>query len=202
MSKKAISIYMAATCAIGVICPGRFVCGFIVAFEIVLLMLSGDLFRSLLSLLKIEKLNQVLLLLFVVYVTVMIKELLKFIMPMIALQMGFLFYLPAISTFTTVFLLEENNNSLVENLKSNTPASLLFAGYILLITLIRDIFGYGTLSLPKVGAPFELIIFNPESVSAMTFLATIPGSLVLTALILALFLFIENKIHILQKVGF
>lgn len=202
MTKKAISVYMAATCAIGIICPGRFVCGFIIAFEIIFLMVTGDLFRALLKTLKLEKMNQSLLLVFVVYLTIMMKEILKFIMPMMALQMGFLLFLPAISTFTTVFLLEENNNSLSENLRSDFPAAFLFAAYILLITIIRDIFGYGTFTLPKLGSPLEFVIFNPISVSSMTFLATIPGALVLTSLLLALFLFLENKIHILQKVGF
>ena len=202
MSKKAISIYMAATCAIGIVAPGRFVCGLVIAVEIFLLMILGDLFRSLLKTLKLEEMQQVLLLMFVVYITVMVKQLLKLLMPELALQMGFLLFLPAISTFTTVFLISEDSLSLQERLRSDFPAALLFASYILLVSIIREILGYGTFTLSHIGEPLEFVIFNPSSVSAMTFLATIPGALILTSLLLALFLFVENKFYILQKAGF
>lgn len=201
MSKKAISVYMAATCAIGIVSPGRFVCGLVIAVEIFMLMILGDLFRSLLKVLKLEKIQQVLLLIFVVYITGMVKLFLTFIMPELALQMGFLLFLPAISTFTTVFLIAEDNLTLKNRLASDFPAALLFASYMLFVSLLRDFFCYGTISLPNIGRPLEIVLFNSESVSAMTFLATIPGALILTSLLLALFLFIENKIHILQKVG-
>ena len=107
MTRKAISIYMAATCAIVIVAPGRFVCGIVIAIELICLMLFGLLLKSLLKKMNLEKIEQVLILSFVIFFTVFFKQILVQIMPVIALQLSFVIFLPSISTFTTVFLLED-----------------------------------------------------------------------------------------------
>lgn len=201
MTKKAISVYMAATCAISIITPGRFVCGIIFSVEICLLMLCGILFRALINLCKLQKVRQILILMFVVYLTMFYKNLLIIIMPELALQLGFSLFLPTISTFSTVFLMEDKTTSLKENLKNDLPGALLFSVYTLFISFVRDLLGFGTITLPAIGSFKEYIIFDTQSVSAASFVATIPGSLVLSALLLSLYLFVENKFHILKRAG-
>lgn len=201
MTKKAVSVYMAATCSMVIVAPGRLVCGIIFAVEIFLLMLFGILFKALMKKLKLHKLMQFCMLLFVVYFTLLFKNLLILFMPEIALQMGFLLFLPTISTFTTVFLLDKTDSTLKETFIKDFPLTFLFAGYILLFSLIRDIFGYGTISLPGAGRHIEIVIFNHPGISVMSFIATIPGALILTSLLLSLYLHLEKKYHILIKAG-
>ena len=57
MTRKAISIYMAAICAIVIVAPGRFVCGIVIAVELICLMLFGLLLKSLLKKMNLEKRN-------------------------------------------------------------------------------------------------------------------------------------------------
>ena len=192
---------MAATCAMVIVSPGRLVCGIVFALELCLLMVLGILFRALMKKIKLDKLLDVLTLCFVVYFTLLFKQFLILLMPEIALQMSFVLFLPSISTFTTVFLMDESGISLSENLRANLPSTLLFAGYMLLISLVRDVFGYGTLTLPAYGRHFELVLFNSDKVSVMPFLATIPGALMLTSLTLAAYLWFERKFHIMYKAG-
>lgn len=201
MSKRTISIYMAATCAISVIIPGRFVCGIILAVEIGFLMLFGILFRSLVEVLKLNKMKNPLVMIFVVYLTIFYKRLIIFLMPELVLQLGFVMFLPAISTFTTVFLMEDKKQSLLNELKDNMPGAMFFALYVLFISFIRDFFGFGTLTLPGTNGFHEYIIFDSEAVSAASFLATIPGALILSAVLLSAYLYVEKKFHIILKAG-
>lgn len=201
MTRKAISIYMAATCAIVIVAPGRFVCGIVIAIELICLMLFGLLLKSLLKKMNLEKIEQVLILSFVIFFTVFFKQILVQIMPVIALQLSFVIFLPSISTFTTVFLLEDNNMTLKESISKNMPVALVFASYILFVSLLRDIIGFGTITLPADGGHFEAVIFSESRISFATFFATIPGSLVLNALLLSLYLCIEKKLQIVKKAG-
>ena len=197
MTRKAISIYMAATCAIVIVAPGRFVCGIVIAVELICLMLFGLLLKSLLKKMNLEKTEQAIMLCFVIFFTVFYKQILIQIMP----QLSFVIFLPSISTFTTVFLLEENDMTLKESLLKNMPVALGFASYLLVVSLLRDIAGFGTITLPALGEHFETVIFSTEKISFLTFFATIPGSLVLTALLLSLYLCIEKKLQIVKKAG-
>lgn len=199
MTRKAISIYMAATCAIVIVAPGRFVCGILIAAELLILMLFGLLFKSFIKKIKIEKMEQPVMLCFVIFATIFCKRLIALFMPEVALQLGFVLFLPSISTFTTVFLLEETDMSLKESLKKDMPAAVLFAAYILLVSLIRDIIGFGTITLPASGHQLEFVLFSENRISSATFIATIPGSLILNALLLSAYLFVEKKMNIIKK---
>ena len=200
MTRKAISIYMSATCAMLIVAPGRFVCGILLASEVILLMLFGTLFRTLLKKIGLQKSSQTCVMLLTIFIVIFYKQLLILFMPEIAMQMGFIIYFPAITTFATVFLMENQQNNLKTELKQNMIPAFLFSIYSLLTSLFRDILGFGTITLPAVGKQLEIAIFNEDKVSALNFIATIPGSFVLSALLLAGYLAIERKLNILQKV--
>ena len=201
MTRKAVSIYMAATCAIVIVSPGRLVCGIAVAVELVCIMLFGLLLKALLKKMNLEKIAQVSILCFVIFFAVFYKQILIQVMPVLALQLSFVIFLPPISTFTTVFLLEEQEMTLKESLCKNMPVAFGFSVYILLVSLLRDVIGFGTITLPSVEKPFEAVLFSADKISFGTFFATIPGSLVLNALLLSLYLCIEKKFRIVKRAG-
>ncbi len=199
MTKKAISIYMTATCAMMIVAPGRFVCGILLALEVILIMLFGTLFRAFLRKIKLQKLSQTCVMILTISVVIFYKQLIILFMPEIAIQMGFIIYLPAISTFATVFLMEKQQESLKTELKQNMIPAFLFSLYSLLTSLFRDILGFGTITLPSMGKQLEIILFNEDKISPLNFIATIPGAFVLSALLLAAYLAIERKFNILKN---
>lgn len=201
MNRKTISIYMTATCAMSIVVPGRFAIGIIIAIEVLLLSIFGILFRNLLCILKIKELKSVAICSLIVAFTILFKQILILISPETALQLSFIIYLPAISSFSSVFLFEEKRRSLKEEISLNVSTSLVFAIYILIFSLIRDIIGYGTITLISLNKIIEIVIFDSNYIAAGTFFATIPGALVLSALFLAAFLTIEKKALIIKKVG-
>ena len=199
MTRKAISIHMALTCAIAVALPGRFAFAIIVAFELFFLMTTGTLFRSLLKVLKIKELKSIALCIFIVSMTMLFRELLTLLMPEVALQLSFAIYLPAISTFSSVFLFDEHNYTLKEELKENLIPALIFSVYILIQNLLRDLLGYGTFTLPAKGKIFEVLLIKSDRISFFSFLATIPGAIVISALFMALYLTFENRMRIFKR---
>lgn len=201
MTRKAISIYMTATCAMTIVIPGRFAVGIILAVEMLLLMLTGTLFSALLKKLRLDSMNTVSMCAFIVSFTVFFKQLLSLFMPETAVQLSFVIYLPSLSSLTTVFLIKTKQPPLKTSLLGNLAPTVIFSVYIIVFTLIRDIIGYGAVTVPAPGKMVEIVFF-PEAYTAFgTFFATIPGALVLSALFLSIFLAIEANFKILVKAG-
>lgn len=192
---------MTATCAVTIVIPGRLAVGIVLAAEMLLLTLAGTLFNSLLKKLRMDSMNTVSMCVFIVSFTVFFKQLLSLFMPETALQLSFVIYLPPLSSLTTVFLIRTKHPPLKTSIPANLAPAVIFAVYIIVFTLIRDIVGYGTITLPAPGKAAEFVFF-PESYTAFgTFFATIPGALVLSALFLTVFLTIEENFKILIKAG-
>ena len=64
---------------------------------------------------------------------------------------------------------------------------------------IRDVFGYGTISFPSPNGIFEIQIFSAENkILPFSFLASIPGAVVLLLLFNALFFKIISSFEIIE----
>ncbi|MDE5897883.1 MAG: hypothetical protein K2H09_01260 [Treponemataceae bacterium] len=201
MTKNAVSFYMVATCVMVAAAPGRFACGFALAFSVCFLMLTGTLFRALLKKLRLEQMEFLLMASFIVFATMFVRQLLAIMMPEMALQLGFALYLPSVSTFTTLFLFERKERGVKSALKDIMRPTLVFSAYSLGCALIRDVLGYGTITLPAFGRMYEQVVADPERISMCSFLATVPGALTLCALLLAAYLAVERKMKVLETAG-
>ena len=201
MTKKAVSIYMAMTCATSIVVPGRFAVGIVFALEALFINLLTTLFRSLLDILKVKQVFTVLMCVFTVSMTILFKQLLILFMPQTAMQLSFALYLPAISSFSTTFLFGEKRFSLKEDVINNISPALVFSIYMLVTMLLRDVFGYGTLTFPAARKMVEISLFPENYTFAGSFIATIPGALFFSAIVLAVFLECENKYEILKRAG-
>ena len=201
MTKKDFSLYTTTVCATAITSPGRFVCGLILAFEICILMIMEIMFSKLIKILKIEKLYKITMLCSAVFFLMLIRQVTILISPEIALQMGFVIYFPAISVFVTVLFKEKNENPLKKIIKSNMRPALIFSAYTASFALMRDILGFGTISFFSASGLSEKILFSTDKISILTFIATIPGAVIFTALIVYIFSNMENRFKILEKAG-
>ena len=201
MNKKTFSLYTTTVCATAITSPGRFVCGLVLAFEMFILMIMEILFSKLIKILKIEKLYKITMLSGAVFLVMLIRQLTVLISPEIALQMGFVMYFPAISVFANVLYNEPDESLLREILKNNMCPSIIFAAYTALFSLMRDILGFGTISFFSNSGISEMILFSADKISILSFIATIPGAVIVTALMVYIFSNLENKFKILEKAG-
>ena len=201
MNKRAGYVYMATTCSLVVLAPGRFAYGLILVIQMCLLMFFGTLFRSLIRVLKMEKMSSTIMLSFLIFFTIFFRQILILLMPVAALQLGFLMYLLTVSTFITAFLFDSDVLPLVEELKLNMFQVMLFSIFGLLFPLFRDIIGYGTITMISSKGVIEKVLFDKYDVSILSFVASIPGALILAAVILVFYTLLLKKVIIIKKAG-
>lgn len=197
---KLVYYYIASSLAILVPIPGRFAFGLIemILFNIQMLTIAV-VFHSIAHL-NLSHLKNSILTLALIAVTVMYKQLLIIICPIAALTLGFCIYLPALTTVVIEFFFAEYEKGIKEHLKNIMAKSLPMTVFCIIYFLLRDIIGYGTITLPSWKKLFVLRLFNENnSVSASTFMATIPGSLVFIALLLCIYLIYDKKRTILKS---
>lgn len=202
MKQRKSFMYIASFLALTIPTPGRFVLGFTLVLELYILEILGILINSLVSKLKFNQIRTYFVMLFMISITLLYRQILVLTYTEVALNLGFLLYLPPVSIFLTHTLFADFDEPIPVRLKNNLFSLLIFSIMILIFFLFRDIAGYGTFTFfGKNHRIFEKVLLNPEKVGLFTFFASIPGSLVLTGLLIYLLIFIRNKVRIISSKG-
>ncbi|MBQ9630768.1 MAG: hypothetical protein IJR49_04200, partial [Treponema sp.] len=135
---------------------------------------------------NIEKNLGLILLAFLISFVILYQRLLFIFVPDIAVQLGLILYFPAISSYVTTFLLQENVTQ--ENNSSKIiKQCIFFSLFSLAFFLFRDVAGFGTITLILHTGFFEKVLFDPNRISFLTFFASIPGAIVCVALLLPVY---------------
>lgn len=201
MNKYVYYIFTAISFALLVAAPGRFAFGIIICAELFFLLLWGLLFSYITKLYKGEELNSIFTVVGLVFATVLYKQIIMWLFPLMALQMSFVFYLPAVTSYMIRVVYGNINNNTKISLIDNAKIIGFFSIFALIFYLIRDIFGYGTFTLPSSNGLIEKTIFSPASFSWTTYIASIPGALVLVSFSILLVIFVQNKFKIIERAG-
>lgn len=201
MKRNNLYLYVTASLALIVPAQGRFAYGLILLLELNVLMFFGILFRSLLKTLSLSDMQAVLLPLFLITLSIICKQLVILISPLSALILSFVLYMPAVSSLLIGAMHDEEKESLKISLSKNMRTTILFSIFALLIFLFRDIFGYGTITFPSQNGLTIFTIFKSNRFALGTFWASIPGALILTALVVVSWAYAENKIKIVRSIG-
>ncbi|MDE7292450.1 MAG: hypothetical protein K2N58_10455 [Treponemataceae bacterium] len=197
MNKSLYFMFTAASFALLVCAPGRLAYGIILIVEMNLLAVSASAFHSFMKRFDLGDLQDILTLAVIVSATILYRQIVILFSPVIALNLGFVMYMPAVSVF------------LLGNVFGNEPLppldflmqSLKFSAFALAFFLLRDILGYGTISFPAPWGIKEAYLFNSYSTSFLAFFASIPGSLLLTIFCMAGLLCVQYKMNIIEKSG-
>ncbi|MBQ9494258.1 MAG: hypothetical protein IJR50_01295 [Treponema sp.] len=199
MNKKSIYIYISATLAMLVPAPGRFACGIILVFELCALMFFGTILREAIKRLNITHTGTMLLIVLLVSLTMLMRQLVAFAVPVAALQLGFVMYLPTVSAFLIGYLFSDEQLAFSQAIMRNMKHVVLYSLFALFFFLFRDIAGFGTITLIHGRHIVEKVIFDSERITLMTFFATIPGSLICTAVILMLYVHVVSNVKIVKN---
>jgi hypothetical protein len=200
MNKKSIYVYIAATLAMIVPAPGRFACGIILVLELNFLMLAGTLIKAFIRRFNLQAIGNVLLLSAMIASTMLIRQILVLTVPYMAVQLGFIMYLPTVSSFLIGYMFGDEPLSLSREIMRNMLHTFSYSVFALIFFLFRDIAGFGTITLLTNNGVYEKILFDSGKISALVFFATIPGALVCSAVILILHVYVINKFTILENV--
>lgn len=201
MKRKSIFLYAPIFLALIIPTPGRFVFGFTLFLEMMFLTLVGTLMNALIKKIDLEKLRTVIILISIISATILFRQILIIICAEVALTMGFVLYIPAISLFLVGILFNNVEDSLGNRLKNNLGLVGLFSIISLLFFLVRDLFGYGTFTFFGANHQiFEKVLFTSDNWAIFSFFASIPGGLILASILLYIAIMVRNKIHIVRNV--
>lgn len=199
-NNKSLFVYIAAYLAILIPCPGRFVFGFVILLELLLLSVVGTLVNSLIKKLRMEEIKTIILMLVMICFAMFYRQVIAALYPEIALILGFVFYLPPVSLFLIGYIFTEMDKPLLQRLKSNVLHVLVFIGSGICFFLFRDIAGYGTFTFFGKGHQiYEKVLMNKEGVGIFTFFASIPGAMILAGVVLFTHICIRNKFNIIKN---
>ncbi|WP_296322430.1 hypothetical protein [Treponema sp. UBA3813] len=197
IDNKKIYLYIATNLALLIPVPGRF------AYALILLVIFNIqtacmtlIFHGIYHV-NLANMRNAILSLAVIAITIFCKQLLVIFCPVAALTLGYCIFLPALASVIIEFFFLNYDYGLKNHLRSNMKKSYFITLFALVFFLIRDIFGYGTLTFP--GWKHLIVIhfpYNTNSAYASSFIATIPGSLVLISALLALYIFLLRKLRI------
>ncbi|BDC93459.1 hypothetical protein [Treponema bryantii] len=202
MKQKKSFMYIASFLTLTIPTTGRFVYGFTLILELLLLEVLGILLNSLVSKLKLNEIRTFFVMFFMISITILFRQILVLTYTEVALTLGFLLYFPTVSVFLTHTIFTDFEEPLPVRLKKNLLSTLFFSVLIFVFFLFRDIAGYGTITFfGKNHQIYEKILLNPDKVGIFTFFASIPGALVLTGILIYFFLFIHNKMRIISSRG-
>lgn len=199
MNRNTIFMYIAVSLVMLVPVPGRLYYGVPVVIVLNLLMVLTTLFSKLMDHFKFFSLKPACVLLILVGLTIFSRQLLILYSPVTALTMGFICYMPTIAVLMLGRFFDNRGMHLKTALKGNMRESGLFSIYALVFFLLRDVVGYGTISLPIPSGIFKFELPTIAYFSPFTFWASIPGALVLSGGLLASLSFIRKHCGILDR---
>lgn len=183
---KKFLIYIGTTLAIVLSFPGRIAYGIFALLHFNVSVVLLTLMFYAINLLNVKFLRLGICSLELVALTILYKQLLVIFCPVAVLTIGFSFYLPAVSAVVITIFNLKIKNSIKESCLDKLKKSLSISAFCFIIFILRDILGFGTITLPNWQS--LLVIKIPEipflaGNSFMSFFATIPGCMVLTVLV-------------------
>ena len=198
MKKRSIYVLIATILTVLVPTPGRFVYGAALVIELNFIMLIGTLINSLVKKIKLEELNTLIILATIISTTILYRQILILICPEVMLTLGFMIYLIPISVFSFGYLFSNQNEPLAVRLKLNMVHILTFSVYVLLYFLLRDLAGYGTFTFFGKGHQiFEKVLISPNNLGFFSILASVPGALILSSILLFIHIFVRNRFEMM-----
>lgn len=180
--------------------PGRFVYGFTIIVQFLLLITIGILMNYMTIKFKIGQMRSVVILMTLIAFTIIYRQIIVMICPEVALVLGFIFYFPTTSVLLIGIIFSPNSLSLLQSLRKNLVECSLFALFGIMFFLFRDICGWGTFTFFGAGHKIsEVLILNTSGVGIFTFFATIPGSLILGGIFIFLMIILRERIQIFKN---
>ena len=197
MKKNLYFVFIAASFALLIAAPGRLAYGFPLILELNILMAATSAFSAIIKKFEMGTLSDILTVSFILFMTILFKQILIFFSPVIALTLSFCVYIPALSVFLLANVFQEKPNANAGNVET----TFWFSIFSLLFFLLRDILGYGTVSIPLPNGIKESYLFNSYDTAFLSFFATIPGALLVLLLCMSFLLTVQIKMNTIEKAG-
>lgn len=201
MKNKTVFFYIAAALSIIIPSPGRLGFGIILVLEMFFLVFFGTLLNSLIKHLRIEEFTNLLMFVTLFTLVIIFQQLLSLYSPIFTLTLGFSVYLTALSSMIAGFFASPKvlESSLSFRLSKNMKSTTLFSIVALLFYTVRDIFSFGTITLPGRLGLIEFKIIESLPFNDSFFWNSIPFALIMLAIFTAAATLINRKLEIIRR---
>lgn len=189
--------YLQVIALLGLIipCPARFGYGLIMALSLIIFIGFLSLMKWGLSKTETGNTNTLILLVFSVFLIILQKKLLGLFSPILEMTLSFaLFFIP-ISSVVVKFILKNTNSDSPKICLFVIKETSIFALKLLGIYGLREIFAYGSISLP-VRNGIKVFTFLDRN---FVFWGTIPGAFIIMASILAISISIKRRFYSIER---
>jgi hypothetical protein len=200
MTAKKFFMYIVSLLMLILPVPGRFSCGIVIVLLFNLIVCTGTLFFRAVVLLKLENLYQILMVFFLLCVTIFYRQLLILFSPVLALTLGITLFVTALCAYEISNFVDfpaeqaATKEGLRVLLRANMRRSFIFSLPALGFFLLREIIGYGAISLPAPSGMLELV-FPFSGMFVLSILWTsIPGAVILVAVLLSIAIFVYRTL--------
>jgi len=193
MTKNASFLFTASCLSLFVPVPPRFAYGLVLVLCANVIVFSVILLHAFIDYLGITKGKTLFSLIGTMGITVLLYALLTLWSPLTAFTLGFIIYLIPVSSVISDTVFTPQPSSLRDEIRKGVKLSLLISSLGLSFFALRELFSYGSLSLPARTGLRILWIFGNFRSSPVFFWSAIPGALILLALLLTVLMFVYRR---------
>lgn len=193
MTKNASFLFTASCLSLFVPVPPRFAYGLVLVLCANVIVFSVILLHAFIDYLGLTKGKTLFSVIGTMGITVLLYALLALWSPLTAFTLGFIIYLIPLSLFISDTVFAPQGSSLRERAHMGAKLSLLISSFGLLFFALRELFSYGSLSLPAGTGLRILWIFGNFRSSPVFFWSAIPGALILLAFLLTVLMFVYRR---------
>lgn len=193
MTKNASFLFTASCLSLFVPVPPRFAYGLVLVLCANVIVFSGILLHAFIDYLGITKGKTLFSLIGTMGITVLLYALLTLWSPLTAFTLGFIIYLIPVSSVISDTVFTPQPSSLRDEIRKGAKLSVLISSLGLSFFALRELFSYGSLSLPARTGLRILWIFGNFRSSPVFFWSAIPGALILLALLLTVLMFVYRR---------
>ena len=185
-NKKKTFLYNFASIIVLIPCAGRISVALILYLGLFFISVFGTLLDFVFKKFASEYAKSIWQLVILVLLCAIYQQLVMLYSPLMEIYTGFSIYLMAFSAFILNSINSEKHENLGQSLKYNFVEVLNFCVFTIILFVIRDYIGYGTLTVPFCASLIELKLPRPEMMSQSFFWGSIPFAIILLAVMLAI----------------
>lgn len=179
-----------------VVAPSNLVSALVLLLELNILVLAGTVLKRLKVWSFLYEYKTLLILTALIAIVSVYSLVIGVWDPGVQLQLGFLLYLNAASSFviSTVFSADDEDDDRQETIKK----VLYFSAVCLAIFALREILGNGTITYPALRGAAECVVLE-NKLPAMTLFASIPGAMICATGVLGVLAIVERWKDIFRR---
>ena len=183
--KNKRQLYIFATALILIPAAGRLASGIILYLGIVFICLFGILLQYLFKNFASNYAKSIYSIVIIIFLSSIFNQLVKLFSPLMNLYTDFSIYLVSFSVLIIKFVTLENDETIAESLSRKFLQILKYTPLFFLIFILRDYFGYGTITFPGLSKIIEINLPYPKIFGNTFFYGSIPFAVILIAIIMA-----------------